>query len=166
MDNLEQLKQEISKMSDVDRKEASAVIHLLAQAGLGDYVYPKNPDVDPPNLSNEQVHLVPNGQTDEVEPQLPAKPAPVAARVIPFKKNIVFFGFGCVAECVMPVLLRHIKIDMHKVTVIDALDKTEVMKNWIDQGVRFVERRIVEDNFEATMAEFLHDGDSAYRFSL
>jgi homospermidine synthase len=159
MDQLSRLKKEFAAMSESDQEEVSAVVNLLVQAGAGKYAYAKNPDTDPTNLSNEEVHLVPNGQPGEEEPQLPAKPAPVAARVIPFDGNVVFFGFGSVAECTLPILLRHLKIDLHKVTVLDMLDKTEVMANWIEQGIKFVQIRVLPENFDEVMGKYLHAGD-------
>jgi homospermidine synthase len=117
------------------------------------------PEAESPNLSNEHVVHVPNGQVGEEEPRLPAKAAPVASHIVPFEGNVVFFGFGSVAECALPVLLRHVKIDTKKVTIIDALDKTKVLKNWLADGVKFVQRRIVEKNFKETMKEFLKPGD-------
>jgi homospermidine synthase len=156
---LEQLKKAVSDMPEQDREECAAAVHLLVQAGLDKFTYARNPDTDPPNLSNEEVHLVPNGQVGEEEPQLPAKLAPVAARTVAFDGRVVFFGFGSVAECTLPILLRHVKIDLKKVTVIDALDKSEILKNWTEQGVAFQQLRITEDNFVEAMTRYLREGD-------
>lgn len=108
---------------------------------------------------DEEAEVVPNGHIGEVEPKLPAAPALKAKRTIPFKGDIVFFGFGSVPECVLPILLRHLEVEFSQITVIDMLDKTEVMKDWIKEGITFVQRRITEDNFEDTMEEFLEEGD-------
>jgi homospermidine synthase len=159
LNNLDVLKKEVEAMDEVTRENASAIVHLLIQAGLGKYAYAKNPDTDPVNLSNEEVHLVPNGQAGELEPQLPAKEAPVATRTVDFKNNIVFFGFGSVAECTLPILLRQVNIDLKKVTILDALDKSEVLKNWTDQGVVFIQERITEENFKKTLDTYLSEGD-------
>jgi homospermidine synthase len=119
-----------------------------------------HPDEAPsPNVSEEAVNLVDNGQVGEEEPQPPAEPAPIAAKTLPWDNKIVFFGFGSVAECVLPILLRHLEVDLTNITILDALDKSEVLEKWIEQGVTFVQRRVVEDNFTDTMEEFLSEGD-------
>ena len=146
----------IESLAPEDRSTLSALVHALAEGGADEFVTAK----EPPNLSTvDPVVLVDNGQTDEVEPQLPAELPPVAARVISFDGNVVLFGFGSVAECTLPILLRHLNIDMKKITIIDALDKSKVLKNWIDEGAQFVILRIVEKNFTATMEKYLHEGD-------
>ena len=157
------IKEEIAKLPADERRELSALIAALADAGANEFVTVKDPSL--PNLSNEDVTLVNNGQEGEKEPQVPAKPAPVAAKVYEFAGNVVFFGFGGVAECTLPVLMRHIKspgletLDPHKITIIDMLDKSEVLKEWIAKGIKFVQLQIVEKNFKDTMKRFLKAGD-------
>ena len=136
----------------------STVVGMIAGKGKGKPV--SHPDEAPsPNVSEAEVNLVPNGQVGEEEPQPIAEPAPIAARTIAFENRIVFFGFGSVAECVLPILVRHLEIDLSQITIIDALDKSEVLEEWVKEGITFVQRRIVEDNFDDTMEEFLQDGD-------
>jgi homospermidine synthase len=144
-------------MSPEDKQGLSALVYALVEGGADDFVALKEPEL--PNLSNEEVVLVPNDQKNEAEPQLPAKPAPIAAKVYEFVGNVVFFGFGGVAECTLPVLVRHLNLDLKRVTVIDMLDKREVMKNWIDQGVTFVQEQIIEKNLKQVLERFLKKGD-------
>jgi homospermidine synthase len=115
---------------------------------------------EPPNLSDEEVKMVPNGQIGEEEPQLPAEEAALARRTVDFYGNIVFFGLGSVAECTLPILLKHLNVvDYSQITIIDLLDKTDVAANWIEQGIKFVQLRIVKENFEETMEKYLSEGD-------
>jgi homospermidine synthase len=152
------LKDHISTLSDEDKESLSAFAYALAEGGADRFVTLKDPEI--PNLSDEKdVKLVDKGAPGETEPQLPAKPSPVAAKTYDFTGSVVFFGFGGVAECTLPVLIRHLNLDFHKVTVIDMLDKSEVIKNWTDKGVTFVQRDIVKENFEVTISEFLKSGD-------
>jgi homospermidine synthase len=119
-----------------------------------------HPDEAPsPNVSEEAVNLVDNGQVGEEEPQPPAEPAPIAAKTLPWDNKIVFFGFGSVAECVLPILVRHLEVDFTNIIILDALDKSKVLEKWIEEGVTFIQRRVVEDNFTKTMEEFLSEGD-------
>ena len=151
------LKDKISKLTPERRQELSALVYALADGGADDFVSKKEPDL--PNLSNEDVNLVDNGQPAETEPQLPAQPSAIAVKQFDFAGSIVFFGFGGVGECALPVLLAHVKIPLNKITVIDMLDKSEVIKKWTDQGLTFVQLQIVEKNFESTMSKYLKPGD-------
>ena len=150
-------KKSISKMLPEQRTKLSAIVHALVEGGADEFVTVKQPEL--PNLSSEEVVLVPNDQGDEVEPQVVAKPAPIAAKVYDFSGNIVFFGFGGVAECTLPVLIRHLKVDLKNITVIDMLDKKEVIKNWTNKGLNFVQLQVVEKNLQDTLEKYLKAGD-------
>jgi len=154
---MEFTKESITALPPEEKRKLSAFVAALADAGANEFVTIKEPNL--PNLSNEDVTLVPNGQEGEKEPQLPIVPAPIAAKIYEFAGRVVFFGFGGVAECTLPILLRHINVDLKNVTIIDMLDKSEVLKNWIDKGVNFVQLQIVEKNFKDTMKKYLKEGD-------
>jgi homospermidine synthase len=151
------IKKHISGLPEDDKRILSALVAALADAGADEFVTVKDPAL--PNLSIEPVKLVDNGQPGEKEPKLPAKPAPVAAKVYDFAGSVVFFGFGGVGECTLPILLRHLKIDLKKVTIIDMLDKSEVLKDWIAKGIQFVQLQIVEKNFKDTLKKYCKAGD-------
>jgi homospermidine synthase len=151
------IKKHISGLPDDDKRVLSALVAALADAGADEFVTVKDPTL--PNLSNEPVNLVDNGQQGETEPKLPAKPAPVAAKVYEFSGSVVFFGFGGVGECTLPILLRHLNIDLHKVVIIDMLDKSEVLKDWISKGIQFVQLQIVEKNFKEVLKKYIKSGD-------
>ena len=112
-----------------------------------------------PNMSNEDVNMVGNGQAGEIEPQVPAIIAPIAAKTYKHDGFVVFFGFGGVAECTLPVLLRHLEIEPSQIIIIDMLDKSDVLKNWTDEGVTFIQLHITEENFTETMDAYLDSGD-------
>jgi homospermidine synthase len=112
-----------------------------------------------PNLSHEDVEMVDNGQPGETEPQLPAEPSAEAKETFKFDGCVVFFGFGGVAECTLPILMKHLEIEPERVLVIDMLDKSDVIKKWTDIGVTFIQLDIVEKNFKQTMAKYLEKGD-------
>jgi len=150
-------KDKISKMSDEDRRGLSAIVYALAEGGASDFVELKKANL--PNLSNENVSLVDNGQPGEKEPKLPAKAAPIAAKIYDFNGRIVFFGFGSVAECTLPILLRHVNISPDKITIIDMLDKSKVLGEWIKKGIKFEMLHIVEKNLYQVLEKYLTTGD-------
>jgi len=151
------IKKLISELPVDDKRTLSAFAAALADAGADEFVTVKEPNL--PNLSSAAVILVPNGQEGEKEPRPVAKPAPIAAKTYDFTGNIVFFGFGGVAECTLPVLLRHINVDPSKITIVDMLDKSEVLKDWVEKGIVFVQTQIVEKNLKDILKKYLKEGD-------
>ena len=112
-----------------------------------------------PNMSHEDVDMVDNGQPGETEPAEPAIAAPIAKKTYKHDGFVVLFGFGGVAECTLPVLLKHLDIEPSQIIILDMLDKSDVLKNWIDEGVTFIQHHITEENFTETMDTYLDSGD-------
>ena len=151
------LKDHIAGLSPEDRTNLSALVHALAENGADEFVTPKDPEL--PNMSNEDVNLVDKGAPGETEPQDPAIIPPVAAKVYPFAGNVVFFGYGGVAGCTLPILVRHLDLQLSQITVYDMLDKSEVISNWTDKGVKFIQLQITKENLEQTLSQCLKPGD-------
>jgi homospermidine synthase len=151
------LKEHIAGLDPESKTQLSALVHALAENGADEFVTLKDPEL--PNLSTEDVVLVDKGAPGETEPQDPALLPPVAAKVYPFAGNVVFFGYGGVAGCTLPILIRHLALDLHKITVYDMLDKSEVIKNWTDKGVTFIQLQIVKENLEQVLTAALKPGD-------
>lgn len=79
--------------------------------------------------------------------------------MIQFNKRVLMVGFGSVAQCTLPILVRHLRVPCQNITVIDFEDRTPVLKPWIDRGVRFVQERITPENLGAVLAKYLAAGD-------
>ena len=79
--------------------------------------------------------------------------------MIKFPNKILFVGFGAVAECTLPILLKHIKIAPQNVTVMDFEDRSEKLKKWTAKGVRFVKERVTEENLGRLLGKYLSSGD-------
>lgn len=76
-----------------------------------------------------------------------------------FKNRILVIGYGAVARCTIPILLRHIKIPYENITVIDFEDKKEDIMPLTDMGIRFFQRKITKENLSETLSEYLGKGD-------
>jgi homospermidine synthase len=111
------------------------------------------------DISTSNVKMVSNGHEGEEEPQLIAKPAPIAKKTVKFDGNVVCIGAGSVWECMFPLLVKHLDLDLSKVTIIDMLDRKPVLKNWIDAGATFEQIQIVPENFEEVMENHFAAGD-------
>jgi homospermidine synthase len=79
--------------------------------------------------------------------------------MIDFQKRVVFLGFGAVAQCTLPIFVRHFRIPPKNITILDFEDRSEAVAPWVDQGVQFVRQRITANNLGAELAKYLSTGD-------
>jgi len=79
--------------------------------------------------------------------------------LLPFGNRIVFLGFGAVARCTLPVLLKHIEVPLDKITILDFEPNEEALKPWTSQGVHFKKERITPDNLAKVLGAHLSKGD-------
>jgi homospermidine synthase len=79
--------------------------------------------------------------------------------MVTFPRRIVFVGFGAVARCTLPILLRHIKVDPKLITIIEFDPDAEALKPWIEQGLTVVKNRVAQDNLGALLGDHLSAGD-------
>ena len=79
--------------------------------------------------------------------------------MIDFHKRVLLLGYGAVAQCMLPILLRHLRVDPHNITVMDFEDRSEELKPWMAQGVRFVRQRITPENLGSALKKYLAAGD-------
>jgi len=80
-------------------------------------------------------------------------------KLVPFEGRILFVGCGAVAQCVIPLLTRLVKMPMSNVTVIDAFDQRSKIQSSIDAGVKFQLEAITKANLEVVLAKYLRPGD-------
>ena len=80
-------------------------------------------------------------------------------RKIEFDHRVLFVGCGAVAQCTLPVFLKHIKVPFKNITVMDFEDREAVLKPWITKGVKFVNERITRDNLHRQLSKYLSAGD-------
>jgi len=79
--------------------------------------------------------------------------------MLAFKNKIVCVGYGAVARCTLPILLKHIKVLLKHITVIDFEDRAEELKAWIEQGVCYVRDRVTRKNLGLLLGRHLSAGD-------
>ena len=56
-------------------------------------------------------------------------------RMLTFSHRILFVGFGAVARCTLPILLKHINVDPKRITIMDFEPDEAALKPWIEQGM-------------------------------
>ena len=79
--------------------------------------------------------------------------------MIDFPKRVLFLGYGAVAQCALPIFVKHFRLPLANITVLDFEDRSEALRPWTAQGVRFVRRRITPENLGAELAKYLSAGD-------
>src|SRR5262245_18672145 len=79
--------------------------------------------------------------------------------MIQFPRRILFVGFGSVARCTLPILLRHIAVEPRQITIIDFEPDEKALKPWIDRGMTFIKDRVGENNLGALLGQHLSAGD-------
>ncbi|MBP7275025.1 MAG: homospermidine synthase [Kiritimatiellae bacterium] len=79
--------------------------------------------------------------------------------MVEFGGRILMVGFGSVAQCTLPILLRELRISPKQITVMDFENKRKDLAPYIAQGVRFVRARITPENLGALLGKHLKNGD-------
>ncbi len=79
--------------------------------------------------------------------------------MIEFEKRILIVGYGAVAQCTLPILLKHIKVPCKNITVMDFEDRRNVLGPWVKRGVRFQRKRITRANLGSELGKRLGPGD-------
>ena len=81
--------------------------------------------------------------------------------MLEFSKKILFVGYGAVAQCALPILVKHIKVPARDVTVMDFEDRRAVLAPWLKRGVNFVRKRVTRENMGALLGKYLEPGRPA-----
>ena len=79
--------------------------------------------------------------------------------MIEFHKRVLMLGYGAVAQCTLPILLKHFRIPPANITVVDFEDRSEALKPWTCQGVHFVRKRITPENLGSALGQYVSAGD-------
>jgi homospermidine synthase len=79
--------------------------------------------------------------------------------MVEVRGRILFVGYGAVAQCALPILVKHVKTPPGHITVMDFEDRREVLGPWLKRGVRFVRKRVTPDNLGALLGRYVGAGD-------
>ena len=79
--------------------------------------------------------------------------------MLTFTNRILMVGFGAVARCTLPILLRQISVDPNKLTIMDFEPNMAALEPWIEQGMTFVKDRVAPENLSTLLGQHLSAGD-------
>jgi homospermidine synthase len=78
--------------------------------------------------------------------------------MLTFPNKVLLIGFGAVARCTLPILVKHLSIDPKNVTILDFEPNEAALKPWIEQGMTFVRDRVTPENLGSLLGRFLPPG--------
>lgn len=76
-----------------------------------------------------------------------------------FKGKVLFVGYGAVAQCALPILLKESKVQASQITVIDFEDRASALSPYVAQGVKFIQDRVTEQNMGELLGRHVSQGD-------
>ncbi len=79
--------------------------------------------------------------------------------MVEFGKRILFVGYGAVAQCTLPILMKHVKVSPKNITVMDFEDRREALAPWLKKGVQFVQKKITRSNMTSVLKKHVGPGD-------
>jgi homospermidine synthase len=75
-----------------------------------------------------------------------------------FPNKVLLVGFGAVARCTLPILVKHLSVDPKLVTILDFDPNEAALKPWIEQGMSFVKDRVTPENLGSLLGQYLLPG--------
>jgi homospermidine synthase len=75
-----------------------------------------------------------------------------------FPNRVLLVGFGAVARCTLPILVKHLSIDPKQITILDFEPNDEALKPWIERGMTFVKDRVTPENLGSLLGKYLSLG--------
>jgi homospermidine synthase len=74
-------------------------------------------------------------------------------------RNVLLVGYGAVAQCTLPILVKEAQIAPRQITVMDFENQRGLLKPWLARGVKFVQQRVTRANMGALLGRHLGAGD-------
>lgn len=96
--------------------------------------------------------MKPTNQTSSTAPR------PVGQRV-DFRHRVLVIGYGIVAQALLPLLMRQLRLAPSRLTVIDFADRSEALRPLTARGLRFVRERITPISLARLLSEHVRAGD-------
>jgi homospermidine synthase len=79
--------------------------------------------------------------------------------MLKFDRKVLFVGFGAVARCTLPILLKHVQIPPRCITIMDFEPNESALRPWLEQGMTFVKDRVKPENLGTLLARHVSAGD-------
>ncbi len=81
-----------------------------------------------------------------------------------FNHRLVFVGFGSVGQAVLPLILKHIKIDPANITILSKKDDGRHIAE--KYGIKFIQTSVLPENYKQLLSDNLKAGDFLLNLSV
>jgi homospermidine synthase len=79
--------------------------------------------------------------------------------MLEFQNRILFLGYGAVAQCALPILLKLVKVSPSNITVMDFEDRSGILEPYTAQGVHWIQDRVTPENMGTLLGKYAGSGD-------
>jgi homospermidine synthase len=80
--------------------------------------------------------------------------------MVEFRGKVLFMGFGAVAHCALPILVKHIRVPPGNITIMDFDDSAAAAaQEWVARGCKFVKDRVTRENLSTLLGQYVGRGD-------
>ena len=76
-----------------------------------------------------------------------------------FGGRVLVLGCGSVSQCLQPLLLEHLRMDISKLTILDFEDNRHAVKPILEAGASYVQRRVTKGNLATLLGKYVGNGD-------
>jgi homospermidine synthase len=76
-----------------------------------------------------------------------------------FPGKILVIGCGSVSQCTIPLILKLIDCPHKNITIIDFVDNRSQIKDALDKGVNYIQKKITKENYINSLQKHLKSGD-------
>jgi homospermidine synthase len=76
-----------------------------------------------------------------------------------FGGRVLVLGAGSVSQCLQPLLLRHLRMDFSKLTIMDFEDKRAEVRETLDAGAKYVQKKVTRTNLGTLLGKYVSKGD-------
>ena len=76
----------------------------------------------------------------------------------PFNHKVLIIGYGSVAQCALPVLLKKIDVPLKDITIIDFEEKAEALKKYTRKGLIYIKEKITKENLGQVLSKHVDNG--------
>jgi homospermidine synthase len=79
--------------------------------------------------------------------------------MVKFPNRVLLVGFGAVARCTLPILVKHLNIDPKRITTIEFDPNDAALDPWLEQGMTFAKDRVTPQNLGSLLGQHVSAGD-------
>lgn len=76
-----------------------------------------------------------------------------------FGGRVLVLGCGSVSQCLQPLLLKHLKMDLTKLTIMDFEDNRHAVTEVLAAGAKYAQKKLTRQNMATLLARHVSDGD-------